>query len=262
MCLCCLGRGTYGYVKLYQCKEASTECCGGNGGCCNQYFVVKKILNRKEKYRKLLRDEYTIGINVDHQNIIKTFDIDLIDNSLILEYCGGIDMYTYIVYNTSYDPWETYVTYFEQLVGAVEYLHSRGIAHLDIKPENILIKSDEKMLKLIDLGMAVVFKNSNGNKIQGRGIRGSPAYLPPEVFEGVYDYDKVDIWSCGIVLYNIIYKTQPWLIAEERDEKYKKYKQTNKFMLNFTEEKCSETIIKALLIMLERDTSTRSLHSA
>lgn len=267
VCLCCLGRGGYGCVKLYQCKEHSADCCES----CNQYFVVKRIrtsmLHKREKqFQKMLRNEYTIGINIDHPNIIKTFDIDLIDNSLILEYCGGVDLYTYIVYNRDYNPLETYSTYFHQLVCAVEYLHNRGIAHLDIKPENILVNRETGVLKLIDFGEAEVFGHTNGMVVKRKGIRGSTPYLPPEVFDDIsYDCDKVDVWSCGIVLYAIIFKTMPWFITKDSDYNYCRYQRTKQLpgvlTCHFADESQRQIIMGNLLMMLEPDVSKRTLNN-
>lgn len=143
------------------------------------------------------------------------------DNCLILEYIGGMDLHDYIVSKVNYNGQETYRTYFHQLIRAVEYLHRCGIAHTDIKPENIIVNDELKLLKLIDLGEAKFF----GEGQKAKGVCGSIPYIPPEAFgEEEYECDKVDVWSCGIVLYNILFKTMPWMMAvDNKDTNFRAY---------------------------------------
>ncbi|XP_076904952.1 CBL-interacting serine/threonine-protein kinase 14-like [Bidens hawaiensis] len=93
--------------------------------------------------------------------------------------------------------------YFQQLISAVGYCHSRGVYHRDLKLENLLL--DEKWnLKVNDFGLSAV--TNYQNQIQSDGLLhtmcGTPAYVAPEIFaKKGYDGAKVDIWSCGIILY-------------------------------------------------------------
>jgi serine/threonine protein kinase len=203
-------------------------------------------------------NEYTIGVNINHPNIIKTFDIDLLDNILILEYFGGVDLHTYIVKGTEYDGMDTYEKYFKQLINAVKYLHDKGIAHLDIKPENIIIKKETETLKLIDFGEAVVFRLGE-NIFKKRGLRGSIAYLPPEAFEDAeYECDKIDIWCCGVVMYNIIFKSMPWKIAKVKDDNnFAIYKKTG-----IIRGKSELNVMGIILNMLDCNASNRRLHDS
>ncbi|KAF2306535.1 hypothetical protein GH714_019199 [Hevea brasiliensis] len=93
--------------------------------------------------------------------------------------------------------------YFQQLITAVGYCHARGVFHRDLKPENLLL--DENWdLKVTDFGLSAV-----KDQIQSDGLLhtlcGTPAYVAPEILgKKGYDGAKVDVWSCGVILYVLI----------------------------------------------------------
>lgn len=107
--------------------------------------------------------------------------------------------------------------YFQQLISAVEYLHSIGCAHRDIKPSNILL--DEEMnLKLIDFGLGNLYTDDETLKT----ACGSPCYAAPEIISGErYDPITVDIWSSGITLFAMICGYLPF-DEESKSVLYKK----------------------------------------
>ncbi|KAJ1409430.1 Serine/threonine-protein kinase, active site [Sesbania bispinosa] len=86
-----------------------------------------------------------------------------------------------------------------QLMQAVAHCHRLGVAHRDIKPDNILF-DEENRLKLADLGSAEVFKE--GELMSG--VVGTPHYVAPEVLAGREYNEKVDVWSAGVVLYGML----------------------------------------------------------
>lgn len=224
----CLGKGSFGEVKLYKCIEKES-----NEKCCNKYFVVKKLKcysnNGKIKIdkkfiKKNLINEYTIGTLLDHPCIRKTLDIDLIDNALIFEYFPGIDLFEYLKSDNCNIKDE--INFYEQFIDAVEYMHKIGIAHMDLKLENIMVDIINKKIKIIDFGESHVFHDTTHIEtiIPKHGIHGSKSYIAPEEFtKNYYDPEKVDVWSCGIILYELLYTSIPWKIANIYDCRFRTY---------------------------------------
>lgn len=219
-----LGRGTFGEVILYKCIEKY------NKQTCNKCFVVKKyFMKDKLLTRKNVLNEYTIGTLLHHKNIRETLDIDLDNNSIIFEECNGVDLFTILTNRNRESSFRKHLNYFKQLVDAVEYMHSRGIAHRDIKLENVVIDETLKCVKLIDFGEAFVYKRSlceSGEfmEVKASDVRGTTQYIAPEVFTDLeYDPRKADIWALGIVLYEIVFYTFPWEKACNRDKRYYRY---------------------------------------
>ncbi|CAN6185996.1 unnamed protein product [Urochloa humidicola] len=88
--------------------------------------------------------------------------------------------------------------YFRQLVSAVRYCHARGVFHRDIKPENLLL-DESGALKVADFGLGAVASDAGGLR---HTMCGTPAYVAPEILSRKgYDPAKVDVWSCGVVLF-------------------------------------------------------------
>ena len=91
-------------------------------------------------------------------------------------------------------------TYFQQLISAVGYCHSRGIFHRDLKPENLLL-DDNGNLKVSDFGLSAVTEQIRADGML-HTLCGTPAYVAPEILSKKgYDGAKVDVWSCGVILF-------------------------------------------------------------
>jgi len=185
-----IGRGAYAICQLCVYKPLNRMFCA-------------KVLSRQDVYRRKQVDhvfnEKLIMQGNDHPNIVKllmTFN-DQKNLYFIMEYVPGGELFSYIQQIKLSE--ETARFYAAEILLVIEYLHSRNIVYRDLKPENILLENNGH-IKLIDFGFA--------RKVPERGktfsMCGSPHFIAPEVISG-YGYDKkVDWWSYGVVLFELL----------------------------------------------------------
>ena len=175
------------------------------------HYAVKRINKMKLKDRKILYNEATISLKVDHPHIIKTYEVfeDLKTVSFIMDLVDGGDLFDFITQSpdgklTDEDSLNLLI----QVLETLDYLHEEmNVCHRDIKPENFLVQvldNGEPNLKLIDFGFACEIKPGL------RDYLGTPTYTAPEIImRDEYD-EKVDIWSTGILLFNMLTGCQPY----------------------------------------------------
>jgi serine/threonine protein kinase len=183
-----IGTGAYGVVVSARHHATGDE-------------VAIKVISRRllDQHAVLgaFEQECRIHESLNHENISKVFGIVYEKDYVfvILELCRGGDLLDYITSNQS-RPLRRVLAFFFQILRAVAYLHERGIAHLDIKPENVLL-ADDQTLKLGDFGCCEAPpKYDRGN------ARGTPKYSAPEILLCPRpDNRAADIWSLGILLF-------------------------------------------------------------
>ncbi|CAN1811968.1 CBL-interacting serine/threonine-protein kinase 6 [Linum perenne] len=93
--------------------------------------------------------------------------------------------------------------YFQQLISAIDFCHSRGVYHRDLKPENLLL-DEEGNLKVTDFGLSAFSEHLKQDGLLHTTC-GTPAYVAPEVIKKKgYNGAKADLWSCGVILYVLL----------------------------------------------------------
>jgi len=209
-----LGAGAGGSVRLMKRGEDGVV------------FAVKEFRPRhsyetEREYVKKLTAEYCMGSSLHHGNIIETLDIVQEKGKWyeVMEY-APYDLFA-IVMTGKMSRVEVSCC-FLQILSGVTYLHSMGLAHRDLKLDNVVV-SEHGIMKIIDFGSAHVFKYPFENGIvPASGIVGSDPYLAPEVYdEKKYDPQAVDIWSLAIIYCCMTLRRFPWKVPRLTDSSFK-----------------------------------------
>ncbi|OIS97367.1 PREDICTED: CBL-interacting serine/threonine-protein kinase 11-like [Nicotiana attenuata] len=174
----------------------------------NGQSVAIKVINKNNKDNipnENIEREISILRQLRHPYIVKLHEVLATKSKIyfIMEYVKAGELFTKITDHGRFSE-DLSRKYFQQLISALNYCHSRGIYHRDLKPENILIDENGD-LKISDFGLSAT--TDQIQKFDGllHTVCGSPAYVAPEILtiKG-YDGAKTDIWSCGIILYVMI----------------------------------------------------------
>lgn len=164
---------------------------------------VNRLADVTEHVQLSVEREIVVMKLINHPNIMKLYDVweTSSDLYLILEYVQGGELFEYLCTKGRL-PVEEALSYFQQIISAVDYCHRFNIAHRDLKPENILLDADSN-IKIADFGMAAW--QSNPQDANLRTSCGSPHYAAPEIINGeAYNGSSADIWSCGIILHALL----------------------------------------------------------
>lgn len=188
----------------------------GNGGMATVYKATDLVLKRQVAV-KILRDEFTTdeefikrfeteaqsAARLVHPNIVSIFDVG-IDNGIyyiVMELIQGKTLKEIIIEERGPLPWKWSVNVAIQIASALEMAHKNNIIHRDIKPHNIIITEDG-IAKVTDFGIAKAVSNSTITAF-GKTI-GSVHYFSPEHARGGYTDAKSDLYSLGVVMYEMV----------------------------------------------------------
>lgn len=173
-----------------------------------ELVAVKEIsLDTLNKYEKSIKNETDIMKNLNHPYIVKLYDTIIDEDTenvyLVMEYMGKGDFSKYLNKRPLKEKFA--LKYLKQISQAMKYLLDNNIIHRDLKPQNILI-TDTGNIKLTDFGFARYFDKD----IMIQTICGSPLYMAPEIIKNKkYDY-KSDLWSIGIIFYEMLMGEPPY----------------------------------------------------
>ncbi|KAL4931527.1 uncharacterized protein BDV17DRAFT_280075 [Aspergillus undulatus] len=194
-------------------------------------FAVKQFRERHswetlKEYSKKVTAEFCIGSTLHHGNIIETLDIIQEGTHWyeVMEY-APFDLFAIVM--TGKMSKDEVACSFKQILSGVAYLHGMGLAHRDLKLDNVVV-NEHGIMKLIDFGSAVVFRYPFENDIvHASGIVGSDPYLAPEVYdEKKYDPRPTDIWSLAIIFCCMSLRRFPWKQPRVSDNSYRLFVST------------------------------------
>jgi len=204
-----------------------------SGGMAVVYRAIQEQLNRvvaiKALKTSVTNDEQLATrferearslAGLQHENIIHIYDFHRERGALfiVMEYVRGIDLYD-LLERCGRLPYDVAAVIAMQVARALDYVHYRGIVHRDIKPANIMI-ARQGGVKLMDFGIARDQNYDNDLTMTGTGI-GTPSYMSPEQILGDKPDARSDIFSLGIVLYQMVTGRKPFIEDEERSVMHK-----------------------------------------
>ncbi|VDD86222.1 unnamed protein product [Enterobius vermicularis] len=152
--------------------------------------------------------EISILKTLKHRNIVRLYDFQWDRNNiyLIMEFCGGGDLGSFIRKHGSL-PEAVTRKFFRQLACGLQYMRAMNVAHMDLKPQNILLSNKYRpSIKISDFGLSQCLKKSESSS----SFRGSPLYMAPEIFARRKYDSRVDLWSSGVILYECLYGKAPF----------------------------------------------------
>ncbi|KAF2143590.1 uncharacterized protein K452DRAFT_159640 [Aplosporella prunicola CBS 121167] len=209
-----LGSGAGGSVRIIKRSSDGTV------------FAVKQFRARHsyesdKEYTKKLTGEFCIGSTLHHGNIIETMDLVHEKGNwfVVMEY-APYDLFAIVM--TGKMSREEVTCSTMQILSGVVYLHSMGLAHRDLKLDNVVV-NEHGIMKIIDFGSAAVFRYPFENDVVlASGIVGSDPYLAPEVYDlQKYDPQPTDIWSIAIIFCCMTLRRFPWKAPRVSDNSYK-----------------------------------------
>jgi 5'-AMP-activated protein kinase catalytic alpha subunit len=189
-----LGQGTF--AKVYHARNIETS-----------QSVAIKVTDKEKVLKGGLTDQIKREISVmklvKHPNIVQMYEVMATKTKIyfVLEHVKGGELFNKVQRGRLKE--DAARKYFQQLICAVDFCHSRGVYHRDLKPENLLLDENSN-LKISDFGLSTI---SECKRLDGllHTSCGTPAYVAPEVINRKgYDGAKADIWSCGVILYVLL----------------------------------------------------------
>jgi len=191
-----IGKGSFSTIYLGKHKQTNIE------------YAIKEIpVDNIKKIKENIKREFNLMKNLNHKNIIKLHNV-IIDNRcnniyLVLDYYKNGDLSNFLNKRPLKEIFSQ--KYLIQLSEGLKYLLDNKIVHRDLKPQNILV-TDTYDIKITDFGFARYFDND----IMIQTLCGSPIYMAPEIMKQRKYNNKSDLWSVGIILYEMLVGYPPY----------------------------------------------------
>ena len=164
--------------------------------------ILKEEFISNEEFVRRFKNESKAIAMLSHPNIVKVYDVSFGDliQYIVMEYIDGITLKEYIEHEGSLR-WKDAVHFTIQILKGLQHAHDKGIVHRDVKPQNIMVLPDGT-IKVTDFGIAR-FARSEQRTITDKAI-GSVHYISPEQARGERTDEKTDIYSVGVILYEML----------------------------------------------------------
>lgn len=191
--------GDGAFSKVYKAKHKSTEAV----------YAIKIVDFRTLSFldQENIEKEIIAHMEMNHKNIVRLYDFFREDNRVyfVLEYCNGGNLFKYLGKNHPLS--ESFILkIFKQTTDAIDYVHRKNFVNRDIKPENILLDSYNN-IKICDFGWTMHKDDYEYSKLKA----GTIPYMSPESLRGKPQDYKSDIWSLGILLFELYHNNVPFL---------------------------------------------------
>ena len=183
-------------------------------------IVAVKILKDEylasEEYKIRFKNESKAISLLNHPNVVKVYDVCYGENLqyIVMEHVEGITLKEFISRQKVLD-WKEALIVVVQILKALQHAHDKGVIHRDIKPQNILLLSNAT-IKVTDFGIAS-FKRGEIKSFDENEAIGSIHYVSPEQAKGDYTDEKSDIYSVGVVLYEMLTGKVPFEAEDENN---------------------------------------------
>ncbi len=198
-----LGRGAMGIVYRAHDNELEEEVA--------LKILPDSLLRNQEAVRRF-RQEARNARRLAHPNIVRIHDIgeELGRKYISMEFVKGTDLKQKLRRVNRKLPLESTLRYMRQICEAMAYAHSIGIVHRDIKPANLMLDENENV-KVTDFGIAKMVEQSEVGSTMAGAIIGTPLYMSPEQVKGQTVDHRADIYSMGIVFYELVNGHPPFM---------------------------------------------------
>lgn len=164
--------------------------------------ILKDEYLANEEFTRRFKNESKAIAILSHPNIVKVLDVSFGERIqyIVMEYIDGITLKEYIERQSV--TWKEAVHFTVQILRALQHAHDKGIVHRDIKPQNIMLLADGT-IKVTDFGIARFSRNAMRTGLGDKAI-GSVHYISPEQARGAFTDEKADIYSVGVMLYEML----------------------------------------------------------
>jgi len=190
--------GDGGMAHIYKARQPSL----------NRFVVLKKLKQPTPDLIKRFEREAVVAASFSQENIVSTYDFFKFgeDYYLVMEYINGMDLKTILSVMSPLSP-TIAAMIVREVARGLEYAHDHHTIHRDIKPSNVMV-SEQGEVKIIDFGLA---KNESPNELTKTGvIVGTPTYLSPEQLNGEEITEQTDIYSLGVMFYELVTGFRPF----------------------------------------------------